>query len=123
MGNRRRELLDAQAGVYRYDQLIVLKDTRMPAVLLEAGSIVNRDEELLLATPERQALDRRGGGRGGRRVLCGAAAAKADAGGRGGEEKDLMKGCAGLTSPRKWGEGAGTEFAASFRISSSISAP
>jgi N-acetylmuramoyl-L-alanine amidase len=56
MGNRRRELVDAQAGVYRYDQLIVLKHTRMPAVLLEAGSIVNRDEELLLATPERHAL-------------------------------------------------------------------
>jgi N-acetylmuramoyl-L-alanine amidase len=28
----------------------------MPAVLLESGSIVNRDEELLLATPERQAI-------------------------------------------------------------------
>lgn len=56
MGHRQRELLDAQAGVYRYDQLIVLKETHMPAVLLEAGSIVNRDEELLLATPERQAL-------------------------------------------------------------------
>jgi N-acetylmuramoyl-L-alanine amidase len=56
MGNRRRELVDAQAGVYRYDQLIVLRETRMPAVLLEAGSIVNRDEELLLATPEHQAL-------------------------------------------------------------------
>ena len=56
MGNRRRELLDAKAGVYRYDQLVVLKDTRMPAVLLESGSIVNRDEELLLATPEHQAI-------------------------------------------------------------------
>jgi N-acetylmuramoyl-L-alanine amidase len=56
MGNRRRELVDAKAGVYRYDQLIVLKQTRMPAVLLEAGSIVNRTEELLLATPEHQAL-------------------------------------------------------------------
>ncbi|HEY2136487.1 MAG TPA: N-acetylmuramoyl-L-alanine amidase, partial [Xanthobacteraceae bacterium] len=40
----------------RYDQLIVLRHTRMPAVLLEAGSIVNRTEELLLATPEHQAL-------------------------------------------------------------------
>lgn len=58
MGHRRRELLDAKAGVYRYDQLIVLRDTRMPAVLLEAGSIVNRDEELQLATPERRALTR-----------------------------------------------------------------
>jgi N-acetylmuramoyl-L-alanine amidase len=56
MGNRQRQLVDAQAGVYRYDQLIVLKDTHMPAVLLEAGSIINREEELLLGTPERQAL-------------------------------------------------------------------
>jgi len=56
MGHRRRELLDAEAGVYRYDQLIVLRLTRMPAVLLEAGSIVNRDEELALATPERRAV-------------------------------------------------------------------
>src|SRR6202035_5001751 len=56
MGNRRRELVDAEAGVYRYDQLIVLRETRMPAVLLEAGSIVNRQEELELASPERRAL-------------------------------------------------------------------
>ena len=56
MRNRRRELIDADAGVYRYDPLIVLKETRMPAVLLEAGSIVNRQEELALATPERRAL-------------------------------------------------------------------
>lgn len=56
MGHRRRILVDAEAGVYRYDQLIVLRATRMPAVLLEAGSIVNRQEELELATPERRAL-------------------------------------------------------------------
>jgi N-acetylmuramoyl-L-alanine amidase len=56
MGHRQRVLVDADAGVYRYDQLIVLRKTRMPAVLLEAGSIVNRDEELELNTPERQAL-------------------------------------------------------------------
>jgi N-acetylmuramoyl-L-alanine amidase len=56
MGHRRRDLVDPQAGVYRYDQLIVLKSTRMPAVLLEAGSIINREEELLMATPEHQAL-------------------------------------------------------------------
>jgi N-acetylmuramoyl-L-alanine amidase len=56
MGNRRRELVDAEAGVYRYDQLIVLRMTRMPAVLLEAGSIVNRPEELELVSPERRAL-------------------------------------------------------------------
>lgn len=56
MGHRQRLLVDAKAGVYRYDQLIVLKSTRMPAVLLEAGSIINRDEELVMNSPERQAL-------------------------------------------------------------------
>ena len=56
MGTRQRQLVDAEAGVYRYDQLIVLRNTRMPAVLLEAGSIVNREEELLLDSPERQGL-------------------------------------------------------------------
>ncbi len=56
MGNRRRKLIDAAAGVYRYDQLIALRNTRMPALLLEAGSIVNRQEELELASPERREL-------------------------------------------------------------------
>ena len=55
MGHRRREL-DATNGVYRYDQLIVLRTTHMPAVLLEAGSIINRKEELDLAKPQRVAL-------------------------------------------------------------------
>lgn len=54
MGSRRRLLLDAETGVYRYDQLVILRTTRMPSVLLEAGSIVNRDEELLMATEEHQ---------------------------------------------------------------------
>jgi N-acetylmuramoyl-L-alanine amidase len=56
MGPWRRALVDASAGVYRYDQLIVLRTAHMPAVLLEAGSIVNREEELLLASTERQTL-------------------------------------------------------------------
>jgi N-acetylmuramoyl-L-alanine amidase len=56
MGHRRRELVDAVNGVYRYDQLIVLRTTHMPAVLLEAGSIINRKEEIELAKPERVAL-------------------------------------------------------------------
>ena len=54
MGHRQRLLVDVRTGVYRYDQLIVLKNTQMPAVLLEAGSIINRDEELLMSSPERQ---------------------------------------------------------------------
>ena len=56
MGNRKRLLVDAHAGVYRYDQLIVLRTTGMPAVLLEAGSIINREEELRVASAEHQAL-------------------------------------------------------------------
>jgi N-acetylmuramoyl-L-alanine amidase len=57
MGHRRRQLVDDAAGIYRYDQLVVLRMTRMPALLLEAGSIVNRREELELASPERVALE------------------------------------------------------------------
>jgi hypothetical protein len=56
MGHRQRLLIDAQVGVYRYDQLLVLRDTDMPAVLLEAGSIINREEELRMGSVERQAL-------------------------------------------------------------------
>ena len=56
MGRYRRPLLDAKAGIYRFDDLVVLQSTQMPAVLFEAGSIVNRQEELELATPERIAL-------------------------------------------------------------------
>jgi len=56
MGRRRRQLVDADAGVYRFDRLVVLRATRMPAVLLEVASIINRDEELKAETPERKAL-------------------------------------------------------------------
>ena len=56
MGRFRRQLVDQEAGVYGYDHLIVLRRTPMPAVLLEAGSIVNREEELELATPERRKI-------------------------------------------------------------------
>ena len=50
MGRYRHEL------VYRYDHLIVLHSAHMPAVLLEAGSIINRQEELELATFERRLM-------------------------------------------------------------------
>ncbi|MEA2902632.1 MAG: N-acetylmuramoyl-L-alanine amidase [Alphaproteobacteria bacterium] len=52
----RRQLLEPETGVYRYDQLVVLKDTNAAAVLFEAGMIINRAEELQLASPERQSL-------------------------------------------------------------------
>jgi N-acetylmuramoyl-L-alanine amidase len=50
----RRPLVDEEVGVYRYDGLAVLHAAAMPAVLLEAGVIVNRTEETLLAGEERQ---------------------------------------------------------------------
>ena len=74
MGHNRHALLDDKAGVYRYDALFVLKKSRMPAALLEAGSIVNRDEESGVGHAGAPAADRRGGGRGGRYVLPGAGA-------------------------------------------------
>jgi len=52
MGRYQHPLLDKETGVYSYDQLVVLRSTRMPAVLLEAGSIINRDEELKMDSPE-----------------------------------------------------------------------
>lgn len=48
------EWADEQNGVYYYDDLVVLKTARQPAVLLEAGVIVNRDEEAGLASREVQ---------------------------------------------------------------------
>ena len=54
MGHYQHPLLNKETGVYSYDQLVVLRKTRMPAVLLEAGSIINRDEELKMVSPERQ---------------------------------------------------------------------
>jgi N-acetylmuramoyl-L-alanine amidase len=52
MGRYQHPLLNKETGLYSYDQLIVLKSTRMPAVLLEAGSIINRDDELKMASAE-----------------------------------------------------------------------
>ena len=54
MGHYQHPLLNKETGVYSYDKLIVLKSTRMPAVLLEAGSIINRDEELKMGSDERR---------------------------------------------------------------------
>jgi len=52
----RRQLLDPEGGVYRYDRLVVLKYTKMPAVLVETGIIVNRADELVLESPEHRAI-------------------------------------------------------------------
>jgi N-acetylmuramoyl-L-alanine amidase len=54
MGRYQHPLLNKETGVYSYDELVVLRKTRMPAVLLEAGSIINRDEELKMDSAERR---------------------------------------------------------------------
>jgi len=49
-----RPLADAVNGVYYFDELVVLRTATQPALLLEAGVIVNRDEEALLARSDVQ---------------------------------------------------------------------
>jgi N-acetylmuramoyl-L-alanine amidase len=56
MGRYQHPLLDKETGVYSHDELVVLRTTRIPAVLLEAGSIINRDEELKMSSPERRSI-------------------------------------------------------------------
>ncbi len=51
-----RPLLDDRRGVYRYDELAVLRLATMPAVLVEAGIIVNRDDEPRIASDAYRAL-------------------------------------------------------------------
>jgi N-acetylmuramoyl-L-alanine amidase len=52
---RRRPYADALHAVHYYDGLAVLRHATMPALLFEAGVVKNRDEELLLVDPVRQA--------------------------------------------------------------------
>jgi N-acetylmuramoyl-L-alanine amidase len=40
-----RQLLDAALGIYRFDELAILRTATMPALLLESAVIVNRNEE------------------------------------------------------------------------------
>jgi N-acetylmuramoyl-L-alanine amidase len=47
-----RPFADAENGVHYFDDLVVLKLASQPAVQLEAGVIVNRQEELLLERPQ-----------------------------------------------------------------------
>ncbi|WP_175921665.1 N-acetylmuramoyl-L-alanine amidase family protein [Burkholderia latens] len=47
-----RPLIDPQLGIHRFDDLVVLRTAPIPAVLVEAGVIVNPDEEKRLAQRE-----------------------------------------------------------------------
>jgi len=49
-----RPFADEANGVHYYDDLVVLKTARQPAVLMEAGIILNRDDELTLRKPATQ---------------------------------------------------------------------
>lgn len=51
-----REWLDKTRGIYRYDDLVVLKGFQGPAVLLEAAVVVNREEELVASSELRHQL-------------------------------------------------------------------
>lgn len=51
-----RPLLDARTGVYEFTDLVVLKSAQMPAILLECGVIIHREEELLAQDPAYQDL-------------------------------------------------------------------
>jgi N-acetylmuramoyl-L-alanine amidase len=46
-----RPFADEENGVHYFDNLAVLKTARIPALLFEAGVIVNRDEELRMRDP------------------------------------------------------------------------
>ncbi len=49
-----REFADEANGVHFFDNLAVLRNATMPGLLVEAGVIVNRDEEAQLAHPATQ---------------------------------------------------------------------
>lgn len=51
---RKHRAADAENGVWYYDNLVVLYRTSLPAVLVEAGVIKHRDEEIELSDPVRQ---------------------------------------------------------------------
>jgi N-acetylmuramoyl-L-alanine amidase len=49
-----KTFIDASRGIYHYDGLTVLKTAQAPAVLMESGVIINREEEAALSSPARQ---------------------------------------------------------------------
>jgi N-acetylmuramoyl-L-alanine amidase len=49
-----RALLDADLGIYQFDELLVLRKTTVPAVLLEVGVIVDRADEAYVSDNAKQ---------------------------------------------------------------------
>jgi len=52
----RRSFIDEKRGIYRFNELAVLRGNKAVSILLEAGVIVNREEEVALAAPQRRRL-------------------------------------------------------------------
>ena len=50
----RKKLLHPKLPIYQYDNLIVLKSSQVPALLIEAGVLTNRKEALWIAQPQAQ---------------------------------------------------------------------
>jgi N-acetylmuramoyl-L-alanine amidase len=50
-----RELLDTRLGIYRFDELLVLRKTKIPAVLLEVGVIVDGQDEAYVTSAKSRA--------------------------------------------------------------------
>jgi len=49
-----RTLLDERLGIYRFDELAVLREASCPAVLLEVGVLVDEADEAYIADPARR---------------------------------------------------------------------
>jgi N-acetylmuramoyl-L-alanine amidase len=49
-----KDLIDKTRGIYKYNKLVVLKNTKMPAILFECGIIKNRSEELKVSSHKYQ---------------------------------------------------------------------
>jgi N-acetylmuramoyl-L-alanine amidase len=49
-----KDFIDKTRGIYKYNNLVVLKEAHMPAVLFECGIIKNRNDELELGTQQYQ---------------------------------------------------------------------
>lgn len=45
-----RKVIDAKLGIYEFDDLVVLKHSAIPAVLVEAGVIIHPEDEALVST-------------------------------------------------------------------------
>lgn len=54
IAGERRELLDRQLGIYRFDDLVVLAKTDIPALLLEVGVIVDANDEAYVSQEKNQ---------------------------------------------------------------------